>query len=296
MPEGQQRYASTFISSVSDFIIRTLPYASHPPKVIPVGLSVLFMGKEDWLNHVLYLVVDQELPPFRVVEGTGFRAMYPLAPASGAPVAAVAAREYLTVSADTVKNRLMKIYKEGSEQLQHFFAQQPPFRRYSGTTDLWTSEAGQGFLSLTLHWVDDSFDEVHKVVLGMEHLPVSHTSVVLAQAVANILNKFNLADRVCHWPSFSTAPTSPLSFNLFLPVSFFHTQFLFLISDNGSNLQEQFVDQLHCLLPKWNPLMKLNCFAHVANLAVQSVLDLCQSILDPVCPLLGFFPATSSPV
>ena len=66
----------------------------------------------------------------------------------------------------------------------------------SCTTDAWTTECDQtSYLDVTGHWVDDQF--VRKsALLGLKHLPSSHTGANLATEFLSVLQDWSLQDKV----------------------------------------------------------------------------------------------------
>ena len=104
------------------------------------------------------------------------------------------------------------------------------------TTDMWTSRAGDGYMSLTCHFVSSEF-EMHHCNLFTHHLPRVHDHVNIAEAlrVSTTEWRIDLQDQVM---AFTT--------------------------DNGSNIVKAISDDLQKL--------HIPCVGHTLNLAVQAAL------------------------
>ena len=122
-------------------------------------------------------------------------------------------------------------YQVLKEQIGNQVAQQSCL---SLTTDMWTSRAGDGYISLTAHYITDNFELCHHN-LSTCHFPGSHNH----STIAEILQK--LADT---W-----------SIDLNEHVSCF-------TADNGSNIVKSLKDDLN--------KMHIPCAGHTLNLSVEA--------------------------
>jgi len=62
---------------------------------------------------------------------------------------------------------------------------------YCLTTDIWTSRAMESFISLTIHFVDHDF-RLHKYLLEVKPFPGSHTGVMIASKIEDIMSDWGL--------------------------------------------------------------------------------------------------------
>jgi len=66
--------------------------------------------------------------------------------------------------------------------------------RFSYTTDIWTSNQNVGYICLTIHFVDGSF-QLQNFVIGFEILPCPHSGVNIGDAIYNICIKYGCFSR-----------------------------------------------------------------------------------------------------
>ena len=66
---------------------------------------------------------------------------------------------------------------------------------FATTADCWTAHK-RSFLGMTAHWIDTSTLKRKKGVLACKEVPVSHTADVLANAMLDIHQKFNIESKV----------------------------------------------------------------------------------------------------
>lgn len=67
--------------------------------------------------------------------------------------------------------------------------------KVSFTLDGWTSPYQKSFLAVTAHWISDDW-QLQDVLLGFEQIEGSHTSEVLMQGFIDVLERFNLQQKV----------------------------------------------------------------------------------------------------
>ena len=63
------------------------------------------------------------------------------------------------------------------------------------TSDFWTSISHNAFMSVTCHWVNQSFD-LKSCLLALKYCPISHTCFNLANEIKTCLNDWNLSKKV----------------------------------------------------------------------------------------------------
>src|SRR5579871_2331910 len=63
------------------------------------------------------------------------------------------------------------------------------------TLDGWTSPFQSSFLAVTVHWINDNWEQ-QDVILGFEHLKGSHTGEALMLAFVRVVEHFHLQRKV----------------------------------------------------------------------------------------------------
>ena len=128
-------------------------------------------------EHIIDMVVCN-LRPAALVEGAGFKAlMNYIEPGYRVPtathIAAVVRQKFFNGKAT------MKQYLESEV---HFMAI---------TTDIWTSRANDAYFSLTMHFVDRSWDMI-SCVLATAPFPEHHTAVNIVDKVKQVVEEYNI--------------------------------------------------------------------------------------------------------
>ena len=128
-------------------------------------------------EHIVDMVV-RDLRPAALVEGAGFKALMDyIEPGYCVPtathIAAVVRQKFVNGKA-TMKQYL--------ELEVHFMAI---------TTDIWTSRANDAYLSLTMHFVDSSWDMI-SCVLATAPFPEHHTAVNIVDKVKQVVEEYNI--------------------------------------------------------------------------------------------------------
>ena len=87
---------------------------------------------------------------------------------------------------------MSKYYNEYKDLLRDELATVP---MVAFTLDGWTSPFQTSFLAVTAHWINDDWVQ-QDVTLGFEHLKGSHTGEALMEAFINVVEQFNLQQKV----------------------------------------------------------------------------------------------------
>ena len=128
--------------------------------------------------------------------------------------------------------------------------------RLSFATDAWTSPNHRAFVAITVHLVNSG--KPLWMVLDIVQVPVSHTSVNLAQVLTRVLNNFGISDKVS---AFTQVNVNYLSL---------HIQILLMTCDNATN-NDTMVAELAHRLPEYSVVNHSRCFLHIINLVAKSV-------------------------
>jgi hypothetical protein len=119
------------------------------------------------------------------------------------------------------------------------------------TTDLWTSRSKHGYLGLTATWINQNF-EIVDVLLKICYLPSPHTADVIANTIKNIIQEWEIEDRV-----------------------------ITITTDNGANMV--------AAIRKLTPIKRLSCAAHTLQLAIGKGLKLVNALTIRAKQLINFF-------
>ena len=125
------------------------------------------------------------------------------------------------------------------------------------TTDLWTSRATQGYLTVTCHYINENM-EMKSAILSTYHVEESHTADNLLPILKNITDKWNVTSKV-------------------------HC----VVTDSGSNIKKA------VRLSGWNHLA---CFAHLLNLVVTDAIkddNELADLIEKVKAIVTFFHRSS---
>jgi len=167
---------------------------------------------------VKMLVID--LQPGSIVEDRGFQEFIK-----------VIDPKYIPPSRRTImRDYLPGLYKNAAEELH---SQLMRVEHCSITTDLWTSQATMGYLTVTCHFLTNDW-ELKSTVLDTVQIQDSHTAENIGALLLNITDKWGITDKICC-----------------------------AVTDNASNIVAAIRHN------KWN---HLPCFAHTLNLIVTNSL------------------------
>ncbi|XP_074352681.1 zinc finger BED domain-containing protein RICESLEEPER 2-like [Apium graveolens] len=93
------------------------------------------------------------------------------------------------VSRNTLKSDIIALYKYEKKQLFNMF------KNYDGrvrlTSDLWTSVATDGYITITAHYITDDW-VLHKKLLNFSYMPAPHTGITIADKIYKLLCEWNL--------------------------------------------------------------------------------------------------------
>ncbi|XP_017477134.1 PREDICTED: zinc finger BED domain-containing protein 1-like [Rhagoletis zephyria] len=157
--------------SVSSFFKRAIEYDSSSQRKADIDVA-------------LASLIGEGMQPFNLVEDTSFRNFVK-----------VLDPRYVLPSKNTLKNVFVKnMYDEKKIKLQeHLNA----VEHVAITTDLWTSAANEAFITLTCHFIEESF-VLKNAVLQTKKLNdvLNHNAQNIANTVSDVLKKWNIFNKV----------------------------------------------------------------------------------------------------
>ena len=107
------------------------------------------------------------------------------------------------------------------------------------TTDLWSSNQQESYISITVHWLDENM-KMQNAVITTEEMPETPSGVNLKDSILNCLRTYGIEKKV-----------------------------VVTVADNGSNV----VSVLESLVPS-----RLSCFAHSLQLGIKAGLSKVQRV------------------
>ncbi|XP_011405235.1 PREDICTED: zinc finger BED domain-containing protein 1-like [Amphimedon queenslandica] len=149
-----------------------------------------------------------------------------------------------------MRDHLPQLYEEKVAELQEKLMS---IEHCTLTTDLWTSNQTMGYLTVTCHFISQSW-EIESYVLETTHVDQAHTIENLASELMTITDKWNISSKV-------------------------HCT----VTDNATNIKGA------VRANAWN---HLSCFAHTLNLIVSNSLSSvpeAQSLIQSVKNIVTFF-------
>ena len=171
------------------------------------------------LTNTVVEFISRDLRPVSVVDRAGFLNLMD-----------VAEPRFVVPCRRTVMNHIDRKYYEMKRAVRGSLSGQ---QCVTLTTDMWTSRAGDGYFSLTVHYVTEEFEMVSDQ-LQCQHIPGEHDHTHISEAI--------------------TAALSEWCIQLDEDVVAF-------VTDNGSNIKKSLKDDLK--------ILNLPCSGHTLNLSVQ---------------------------
>ena len=170
-------------SNLRDHLMRAHPSKLHFPQgqcsLDPyLSHSKCSDGRAKKITEYIVDMVVHDLRPAALVKGAGFKAlMNYIEPGYRVPTA--------THIAEMVRQKFVI----GKDNMKRYFQSEVHFMAV--TTDIWTSRANDAYLSLTMHFVDSSWDMV-SYVLATAPFPEHHTAVNIVDKVKQVMVEFNV--------------------------------------------------------------------------------------------------------
>ena len=128
-------------------------------------------------EHIVDVVIC-DLRPAALVEGAGFKAlMNYVEPGYRVPSS--------TRIAGLVKQKFVK----GKDNIKRYFQSEVHFMAV--TTDIWTSHKNDAYFSLTMHFVDSSWDMI-SCILATAPFPEHHTAVNIVDKMKQVMEEYDI--------------------------------------------------------------------------------------------------------
>ena len=133
-------------------------------------------------NSIAYCLA-RDMLPLSTVDKPGFRAMiHQFNPRYQLPTRKHFTKVAVPALVTEVKSKIEQQIK--SKQLDYF----------SATTDLWTSAAGDPYITFTTHFIDSSW-ELKSFCLQTHYIPEDHTAANIAEVLEETLQQWELEDK-----------------------------------------------------------------------------------------------------
>ena len=165
-------------------------------------------------------VVDficMEMRPFAAVDGDGFKRM----------IDKISQGSYTAKSQNTYHSMAVKAYDKARRGLKELMS---GIKDVCITTDMWTSNKQESYISITAHWLDGDL-KLQQAVLTTAEMSERHTGVNLKDRIVKCLREYGIEKDV-----------------------------VATVADNGSNV----VSALNML-----QVPRLGCFAHTLQLGIK---------------------------
>lgn len=206
-------------------------------KAVPYGRDSM---KKQQIDRMLVEMVALDLQPLSIVEDTGFKRLLKCLDSRYEPPS----RKHIT------QTLLPARCKTERERVK---AELEMVTDVSVTTDIWTSRATEGYITVTIHFLNQLW-QLESLVLETRVLEGDHTGDVIAAALTEIVNDWNISGKV-----------------------------RVVISDNAANISAAF---------KKLGWRHVPCTAHCLHLVVKHALDSDETvkcIVRKVKEIAGFF-------
>ena len=195
-----------------------------------VGLRSPQFNHISFCELLIEAIVKHDLP-FRFVEYEGIRTLFKyISPDIKLPCR------------NTVKKHVLRMFEDENIRLRDWL--NIVEGRICLTSDLWSSAATDGYLTLTAHFVDKEW-KMHKRILNFCHMPPPHTRVALFEKINTLLVEWGIEKK------------------------------LFSITLDNASANDCSVELLkkqlnfRCLLLMDGKFFHVRCCAHILNLIVQ---------------------------
>jgi hypothetical protein len=176
--------------------------------------------------------------PFNTVNGEGFKKMMKKVNAAFNPPCYA-----------TLKQNMGLEYKTAVELMKNYIEKTCNYA--SITTDLWTSRAKNGYISITCHWLTQEM-KLCDILICVDQISYLHTREHIRKTIQDKLKVLGLEKKI-----------------------------IIAITDNGSNMVKA--------IEEWNSVERVACSAHTLQLCVLKGLNKIKLYLEKFSKLNQFF-------
>ena len=99
----------------------------------------------------------------------------------------------MTIGADVIADNVLRRYLQEKIKIRKYFNKVES--QISLTLDVWTSPNRFSVLGITCHWIDGNW-QLRELVLDASELKGPHSGANMAQHVLEILNEFNISEKI----------------------------------------------------------------------------------------------------
>ena len=161
--------ASGQSKSVQQTLLQSMSMSATPLKPLKKDHSERLKRSLAWMCAV-------DIRPISIVESVGFRNYSRLLNPG-----------FVLPTRKTVKNYVQKIYQEGHDALTKDVGGSP----VGLTTDLWTSNANEGYITVTAQYITPQWEQKTKV-LATRAMKDRHTGEKISEAIKDITTEFQI--------------------------------------------------------------------------------------------------------
>ncbi|CAB5364352.1 unnamed protein product [Rhizophagus irregularis] len=185
-----------------------------------------------------WIVLDMQ--PFKIVKGDAFRKM----------ISKFDPKHKLPTR-NTIKNLVVNLFKKRRENIKSYI--NTILGKVSITTDIWSLLKNEGFLGVTIHFIDNEWLLKH-FTLDIFKFKGSHTGLAISDEIYKLLKEFNLENKT-----------------------------ISMTTDNASNMvscaRELSLKFCHIFI-------HYRCVAHILNIIVSSGLDIIKEKIKKLRKLM----------
>jgi hypothetical protein len=202
------------------------------------AMKFITMKRQSSLEQSLITFIILDCQPLNILRNDAFRNMlHEFEPGFRIPTEEKC-KEMICNSYNWTRDNLKELLKSSAKSINF-------------TTDLWTSRRNDGYIGVTISWIDLEM-QLHEALIGIELLPNPHTSENIKNCLNTILENWNLKDK-CF------AATT----------------------DNGANVKKA--------ISLMNRVENIGCAAHTLHLSVTKGLAPIKQFIKRVNNLILFF-------
>jgi hypothetical protein len=184
---------------------------------------------------------------------------------------------FKSVSRQTTTRDMSKLYDEQREMLMKHAL--PDASSVSLTSDIWSGNAKEDYISVVCHYVNKEW-EIEKKVIGFRLIDCKHTGENIADSIATVVEEFGLSDKVFA-VTLDNASANSKAYDILGPVLFGYMGSYPTPTREDPNKVKYF-------------LVHQRCATHIINLIVKDGLAVCKSWLDDLRTAINFLNSSNT--